>query len=330
LAQARLLGVPYLVVRSPWTKGRLSGQPDIRSRADFGEWSVYELGGEPFARARSLTYRPALVVSGLSVKQRRGDEYEFVRLAEEQFADGWYDVLLARSPETRLDRIEVDEGFGALVLDTYDGGDEDAAFGRLRDYSRAHTLVLLSADAPLFRRIKASLAEFPGAVIIERPAAGPGDWMEAGAPTRSYETSPVRTTWRELRKVLDERKVAVESGASEAVACRVGPRSIELEPTASAAAPLPVLVNTTYFPHWRREDGRDIYAATPFFMLTFVREPTRLVFARRPFDRLGAAVSALTLLLVCAAGAWPLRKLPLRAARGRGRRGGTEGLKQAL
>ncbi|HWW76172.1 MAG TPA: hypothetical protein VNZ44_12295, partial [Pyrinomonadaceae bacterium] len=316
LAQARLLGVRYLVIRSPWARNRLDGQPDIKARADFGPWSVYELGGEPFAPARALAYKPALVVSGFSVKQRRRDQYEFVRLAEEQFADGWYDVLLARSPETRLDRVDIDEGFGAVVVDTYDCDDEDAAFRRLGDYSRRHTLILLSADAPLFRRIKASPAEFANAVIIERPEGGPGGWLEAGPPTRSYEADPVRSVWREIRKALDEHKVAAAPEAAAPVAARVGERSIEIEPRATPAAPLPVLVSTTYFPHWRREDGKDIYAATPLFMLTFVREPTRMVFTRRPFDRLGAAVSAATFLLVCAAGMWPWRKIPLRALRG--------------
>ncbi|HEX6184772.1 MAG TPA: hypothetical protein VFZ44_12885, partial [Pyrinomonadaceae bacterium] len=245
LRQARLLGIRYLVIRSPWARSRLDGQPGIKSRSDLGRWSVYELDGEPPARVRALAYKPALVVSGLSVKQRRDGQYEFVRLAEEQFADGWYDVLLARSSETKLDRLFVEEGFGALLLDTYDCDDEDAAFARLREFSRDRTLVLLSSDAPLFRRIRAGLAEFPGAVVVERPAEGPGEWMEAGPPTRSYENSSVRSAWREVKRVLDARKVATGAGEREAFASRVGPRSVEIEPRATQTAPAPLLIQTT-------------------------------------------------------------------------------------
>lgn len=318
LGQARLLGIRYLVVRSPWARSRLDGQPGFKSRTDLGRWSVYELEGEPPARVRALEYRPALVVSGLSVKQRRDNQYEFVRLAEEQFADGWYDVLLARSPETKLDRLSVEDGFGALVIETYDCDDEDTAFARLRDYARGRTLVLLSSEAALFRRIRASLDEFPNAVVIERPAEPPGEWMEAGPPTRGYESSAVRATWREIKKVLDARKVASGAGGPEALSFKVGERSVEVEPRTAPATPAPLLIRTTYFPHWRREDGAAVYAATPFYMLTFARGPARIVFERRPLDRLGATVAAAGLLLVCAAGAWSLRKPTLRAV-GRGR-----------
>ena len=67
-----------------------------------------------------LDYRPALVVSDFSVKGRRRGDFDFVRLAEEQFGDGWFDVLLARSAETKVDRLSDLGGFGALVLDRYD------------------------------------------------------------------------------------------------------------------------------------------------------------------------------------------------------------------
>lgn len=82
-----------------------------------------------------------------------------------------------------------------------------------------------------------------------------------------------------------------------------GPRATsrrEVTPqTAGALAEgVPVLVGTTFHPHWRRADGRALHAASPCFMLTFVREPTQLVFGRGAPDRAGIIISAAALLFV--------------------------------
>lgn len=58
----------------------------------------------------------------------------------------WFDVALARSPESRLDRLEVPEGFGSVVVDAYGYDDAEGAYARLREVARSHHLVLLSAD----------------------------------------------------------------------------------------------------------------------------------------------------------------------------------------
>ncbi|HEX6035806.1 MAG TPA: hypothetical protein VFY83_15305, partial [Anaerolineales bacterium] len=112
LRRARLVGVKYLVIFTPQMKDRLSKEAEIESRNDFGAWTVFALRGEPAPRARTLDSKPALVVSKFSLKQRRSDESDFVRWAEEQFAGGWFDVLLARSPETKIDRLQELDQFG--------------------------------------------------------------------------------------------------------------------------------------------------------------------------------------------------------------------------
>lgn len=313
LAQARLMGVRYLVIRSPWSRNRLEGQADVAARHDFGLWSVYELAGGPAPRVQNLTHKPALVVSGLNLKGRRQNDSDFVRLAEEQFASAWYDVLLARSGETRLDRLEVADGFGALVVDTYEYGDEGAAYDRLREFAQRRTLILLAADSPLFRRIQGSLADFPRAVVVERAQEDPGAWIEPGAPTRSYENTAIRKAWREVRRTLDERKEAVEAG--QPPTAEVGREVINIAATGQRAEAAPVLIRTTFHPDWRRRDGGAVYPVTPFFMLTFVREPAELVFARGAFARVGLAVSACTLLLLCGFTVWSYRGRLARAAR---------------
>ena len=307
LQQASFIGVRYLVMRSYWAKNRLVGEGGLKSKHDFGQWSVYELEGEPFRHVQSLAYKPALVVSGLSVKQRRVNEYEFVRLAEEQFVSGQFDVLLARSHETKIDRLAVPDGFGSLIIDIYDCEDESRAYEVLREYAQHRPLILLASNAPLFLRIRSSITDFPKAQIIERPLEPLGPWLKPGAPTRSYNTDSLRKVWREISSVLDRTKVQVNAGAATSVTGEVGQDGIDINAGSSQAEATPVLVKMTYHPNWQRSDGEAVYPATTFFMLTFVREPVRMTFARHTLDRAGLLISALTLLFMCVYTCWHYR-----------------------
>lgn len=315
LERARLLGAKYIVIATPAMKDRLTQEPEVRARFDCGAWSVFELRHDPPAPVHALNYRPALVVSNFSLKGRRQNEYGFVRLAEEQFADDWFEVLLARSPETKIDHLHDIEQFGALVLDTYDCDNEDAAYARLRDYARERTLVLLESDEPLYHRIKESLAEFPRARLIERAPEVPGAWVESLAPSSHYDTSSIRQTWRAIRHALDEHKIVNGEGLAFALVNETTQRSLDINsnsvaPVDLATAPgdVAVLIDKTYHPNWQRNDGGTIYAATPFSMLTFIRQPTHLTFARTRKDQAALMGSAATFALLCGFIAWPPRR----------------------
>lgn len=309
LERARRLGVRYLLVESDEAKSKLAGEPSVAARHDFDRWSIFELGGDVAARSRVLKYRPALVVSDFSLKSRRRNDFDFVRLAEEQFSDGWFDVLLARSPERKIDRLDGLENFGALVLDTYDCEDEGRAFELLRDYSQRHMLVLLASDAPLFRRVRASLREFPRARVVERPLdEPPGERVESFQPSYHYDQSAIRRTWREVRSALESEEVAVDESAAS-VSTVVGKNELSLTLDASRAKEdVPVLISTTYSPRWRVREGNGIYAATPFFMLTFARGPVHLSYARDAKDRAGLWASGLALLALCGYVSVPRRR----------------------
>jgi hypothetical protein len=300
LARARWLGVRYFVVESDALKEKLAGEPCITARHDFDRWSVFEIGGGPAPRARVLSYRPALVVSDFSVKSRRRNDFDFVRLAEEQFGDGWLNVLLARSPEKKIDRLTDLENFGALVLDTYDCDDEGRAFELLRDYAQRRALVLLASDAPLFRRIRSALTEFPHAHVVERTRAEPpGERIESFQPSFHYEQTAIRRTWREVRAALDEEKVAVNEN-SISFSTIVKKNELSLTPVMMRpVGEVPVLVATTFSPRWHAREGNRIYAATPFFMLTFANKPVHIAYERNAMDRVGLWASGFTLLALC-------------------------------
>lgn len=300
IERARVVGVKYVVAISPWIKDRLGRESEIEGRFDLGDWSVFALRGEPAARVRPLAYRPALVVSDLSFKQRRRNEYSFTRLAEEQFADGWFDVLLAHAPESKIDRLKDLDGFGALVLDTYDCDDEARCAALLRDFASRRPVIMLASDEPRFRRLRESLADLPLARVVEREKQESGPWLEPNLPKFRYNATDIRRAWGEVRRILDERKTAVEGADRGAFTHRIDPQAILIEPTRPPGVSVPVLVATTYHTNWRRVDGQAVYPATPFFSLTFVREPTRMVFARVSLERFGLIVSALALLFLCA------------------------------
>src|SRR5262249_52552612 len=159
-------------------------------------------------------------------------EYDFVRFAEEQFTDGWFDVLLARSVEIKVDQIEDLNQFGALILDRYEYVDESTAFEKLRSFAQGHLLILLSSNAPLFRRIEASIDSFHFAKIIERPRQAPGKYLEALTPTTRYGSSAIRRTWAEIRRVLDSQKVSIDDSAIT-VKADVSQTSIDIDLTSA-------------------------------------------------------------------------------------------------
>lgn len=298
IERARFYGTKYLVIRSQAMKGHLAAEPAVSARQDFGQWSVFELAGGSRPQTRALAFRPALVVSDLTLKLRRSNDYGFIRLAEEQFASGWFDVVLARSPELRLDRLEVPEGFGSVVVDSYRYDDLDRAYARLRNIAREHHLILLSSDDQLFHRVQAALGEFPQAEVVARPREEPSEWLDSNRPTRSYDDSPVRMTWGRLRQALEGHKVATGAVADAALGAALRPGVIPLDPPEGSANPIPVLIATTFHPDWQRGDGGEVYAATPFFMLTFISGHDALVFDRSGADRVGLYTSGATLLLL--------------------------------
>src|SRR5712664_3086852 len=127
-------------------------------------------------------------------------------LLKKQFASGWYDVLLARSPETKLDRLEVPKGFGALIVAKYDYDDESRAFIRLKQFAETRPLLLLSSEDRLFNRIKLAVSEFHQVEIIERPKDVADGWIKAEKPATSYASSDTRIIWQALNPTLDKRQ----------------------------------------------------------------------------------------------------------------------------
>lgn len=308
IKRAQFLGVKYLVIRTPAMKERVSKEIASAVKHEIGWWAVFELPGPPAPKVQALPYKPALVLSSFTVKARRRNEMGFIRLAEEQFSDNWFDVLLARSPESKIDHLQDLDKFGALVIDGYDYSDETAAFERLRKFAQDRSLICLSSDNALFKRIQKARADFPLLEIIERQREEPGETIEALKPSYRYGSSSIRQQWKAIREILDHHKISTGVDPTE-VSGEIDQNNIKLvSNSAHNSNSIPVLITNTFHPNWQRGDGSSIYAATPFYMLTFVDQSSTISYGRRWFDRAGLWASAATLLLLFVFTTWHRRR----------------------
>ena len=291
LKRLQFVGVRYLIIGTTEMKQRLSEEADVVARHDVGDWSIFELR-QAASAVRALEYRPALLVSDFTVKMRRRNQYDFMRLAEEEFHDAWFDVLLVRSPERRIDLLPQLDQVGALVLDTYDYQDETSALAQLKTFAKSRPLILLSSDAPFFTRIK---SEVPQAIVVDRPNEDPGDWVDAQEPSEHYDSSSIRSTWKAIRAALDRGKVPV---APIAVQSQIGDGRLQITPDVASGEKVPVLIAQTFHPKWVRADYQPLYAATPFFTLGFFDHATSISFERTQYDVLALCFSAGALMVL--------------------------------
>jgi len=296
LKRLRFIGVRYLIIGSPQMKQRLEMEPDIVAAHNIDDWTIFELRDPVTALVRPLAYRPALVVSDFTVKMKRKNQYDFMRLAEEEFNDAWFDVLLVRTNEQRIDLLPQLDQFGALILEVYDYKDEDKAFVQLKNFAQTHALILVSSETPFFKRLKSTLDQFPHATVIERTPEDSGAWIDAQEPSEHYNVSSIRNRWKAIREILDREKVAV---ISSAVNSQAEEDQLYVAPE-TTTDPVPVLVAQTFHPNWVRDDGKSLYASTPFFTVGFFDRATHIQFRRTKYERwaLWCSSGALALLAV--------------------------------
>jgi hypothetical protein len=295
IKRAQFLGVKYLVIRTPAMKERISKEVSSVIRHDIGWWAVFELPGPTTPKIQALSYKPALVLSSFTVKARRRNELSFIRLAEEQFNDNWFDVLLVRSDESQIDRLNELDKFAALIIDKYDYSDETAAFERLRKFSQDHALICLSADNGLFRRIQQARADFPKIEIIYRQPEEAGETVEALKPSYHYNSSSIRQLWKQLRSILEKNKIPSYASSSD-FSDEANQDKIKVVSKTERTHSTPILIASTFHPNWERSDGSSIYAATPFFMVTFVEQSAVIEHGRTRLDRVALWISAGTLV----------------------------------
>lgn len=294
--RAKFLGVKYLVIRTPQMKEKISKVKGIAQKYDLGWWTIYELNSEKDANpvGIALENRPALIFSDFTLKARYRNDLSYIRFTEEQFADGWFDVLLAKSPETGIENIKNWKKFGAVIINDYSYSNESDAYEKLKEISQDRLVILISGEDQLFNRILQNRSEFSKLEIIERPQITQrGEMLKSDHPSFHYNGTSIRQMWQRLREILDKNKIptGVNNGS---ISAQKLPNRININ--FAAAEETPILITNTFHPRWKRSDDGEIYPATPFYQLTFLKEPTTLIYAKSPYDQTAFWISALTLI----------------------------------
>jgi len=298
LRRVAQLGVRYLVVFTPTMRSALLRIPNVYERFSAGGWGLYEIQGT-HAFAEAPLYRPALVLSHFSVKARSRNDFSFTRLAEEQFADGWFDVPLAFEGQRVVDELNDINSFGAVVLDRYDCTDCDHALDILRAFGATHPVIAIRRPSYLFRRLLGLRDTLPFLTVLDSPEDSTEPVLSPEGPTHRYDQSQVRATWRKIRAALDSRKTEVE--AQSMTATKDG---LSMHVGLHATQNIPVLLRETYNPRWSNLSGERVYWASPTFMLTFARDPLTLVYGRTQVERASIWVSAFTLCALGGIAVW--------------------------
>jgi MFS family permease len=290
LRRAREVGVRYVACLTPWIKRRFRQQADLIEH-NLGLWSVFEMKAQVAPEIEILRYLPALVVSSLDLKERQSGSYSFIRLSEEQFDGGYSNVFLVQAETNKIDKLSNLDGFSALILETYDYFNENAAFEVVRRFAQERLVVLVSSDRPLYARLAGHLSELPHALVVRREAEKQSEWLNRSMPWLELDQSRIRKEWRLIEEAIEKGKISSASDSSEASISRDN-ASMSVRIQNTNGVKVPVLVRMTFHPDWARSDGQRIYPITPFFMLTFASESFEARFRRTGIERAAVAVSA--------------------------------------
>jgi len=301
IARAKLLGTKYLVIRTPERKKEFERTRGLTLQKKIGFWSIFSIDGPPRVATKLLEHKPALVFSDFTLKARHRNDSSYIRWVEEQFNDGWFDVQLARSEESRIDAHSQEDlgNFGAIILEEYEYSDLNIALNRLIRFSETGMVIAIKDNSELFELIEAKRTSFKNLVVIENLGSKEsGPILDSNDPRFDYSNTEIRRTWRKMREVLDRNKIPVTNSAKTQLKKAKNRMEISLDSENSSQKPVPVVVANTFHPNWSRTDGQKIYTTTPFNQLTFADQSFEIRFERRPIEVAAVWVSFGTLLLL--------------------------------
>ena len=263
--------------------------PEQFNRYDFGVWSVFELKSQDTAVAAPLPIKPILVLTAFTAKGARQSEFNFLRLAEEDFV---IPPLLTTvfGPDYRADALPDPPGFGALVVEAYRYRDLTAAFRQVQGFSRQASVVLVESDDPLFRMLASRRSELGRVSIVPRTLPNSERWIGFGGRP-DYGRDSVRITWMNVKAALT-RDVARELAAA-LPECGAAWLNGSVRIQCGASEPQGVAINASYHPNWRAANGAPVLMLNPTLTYTTVRGETVLEFRRTGLERAALVVSAL-------------------------------------
>jgi hypothetical protein len=251
------------------------------------------------SEALRLTSRPILVVTAFSAKLTHQSDYNFLRLAEEDFAHSTGPPI-AFGAEYRADYLPDPKMFSALVVEDYRHRDIEAAFKQIQRFSREKPVVLLESPDPLFQSLVQRSSTLGRVAIVRRTPSNSDRWI---GTTRfgSYRGDSVRQTWRRVRATLEPMLPVANPDLIPSCELDWGPGGQNVQCNLPAnSGPVPVAINTNFHPEWRTLDGQPPIMLGPSLIYADVLGETRLRFQRSGLDLAAAIASVLTLVVVLA------------------------------
>lgn len=282
LERAEFIGVNYFWVRSRQVKDELDSSSSYKIDT-IGDWNIYQAqeGGVP--RAASLSYEPALLFMPTDFKTSdvSKNQYNYIRFNEEAFFRNAFNVLFASPLDHSLDTTPDIERFKIAIISDYKYKNIDKAFERLAEYSKNNQLILIENEDYLFKKL--SQIKSPKIKIFPRQ-----DW--------SYGVEPLRTDAVAIFKYLERIKIPISEKAHLIYVDKVEDQDIIFKEEVKRE--VPVLIKTSYFPWWTRDDKSPIYLVTPTYMLTFAQDSFSIKFKTSKSVYWGIGVSLATMLVL--------------------------------
>lgn len=286
---ARLVGTKYILVRTKLFQDIIeeADLKDIKYVRNFGNWRLYEIDKVNVSEEVNF---PIYFIGKLNFKQRSPFEYSIARIQEEKLFYQDFDFPVITSPnlsaQEALNKIEDGELLvNGLILSEYEYDDINRVFESLKKFSLSKSLVIVEAKDELFKKLeqldrsKHKISILPISVV-------------AGDDIRSS-----RFFLKKSFDFINENSVPSTPSAFKVDSISINKNRIDVEIDGTSDTPKPVLVKTTFFPTWERTDQKEIYLATPTFMLTYATSSFSIVFNTPKIVFAGYATSLISVLI---------------------------------
>lgn len=301
-ARFALFGVRHFFLRTPEAIARVEAAFDVTERTYAGRWRALSHRMPGFELAAIPERSPVLTFADFSVKRRPDEGYDFVRLGEEMFVAGRFDVPLVLSQSGLIDREPGLDRFHTLLLTEYRYASIDGALETLLGFAERGTVIALASEDPLYRRLASALASPRGAgkkiALVPRASAPAGDTHQARFARTASTVAALLEAARGADVGRSERDVRV-------VSAELGREHTVVRLSRAPTEPVPVLIKQSYFPSWATTDGAPIYMASPTFDLVFAtKQELRLELTSPWVERVSALFSLLAAVALLVGVAW--------------------------
>jgi hypothetical protein len=278
LDRLRYLGVNNIVSLSQEMRKWLAQSLRLQSEFAITNAEIFSFK-EPVLQAEILKYEPVLLFVPTSFREREMHDADYVRFQEELFNQNTFDIIGVRAENDYLDDAPDLSKFKFAIVSEYKYKDEDRAYEALITYvENGGRLLLLDSKDPLFLRLKDVRKVYQSITVFKKHAtpAGTYPFKDAISFLKQHKTPTEGAGSVEL--VESENKKEIVFG-----------RSLSRE--------YPVLIKRSYFPAWKREDGGQVYLASPTYTFTFASDSFVIDFKKTWTVYAGQSLFFITILV---------------------------------